>query len=238
MVVDDFQNLTGRRMSQHEAFYNLVVAQKTIEMTQSMTWDRAIALVEAHRKDEAVFFDKLMFHQLPALSRMIDPARHNPMCTPFAEYFSGATWVHIQRANVFEQTVSKYLAETLNVWSFQDAKGRDFNANMAFDLDKARAYMRSLLRQARQWQSFFTEHGIKPIQIYYEDAATNFPGYIAPLLARLGIVVDLQAAPQRRLKKVGNARNLVLAEVLRDMTLRDLATNAFEMRDFFHDRFV
>jgi LPS sulfotransferase NodH len=134
---------------------------------------------------------------------------------------------------VFEQVVSLYLAKTLNVWNSRDAKSRDFNAEVAFDLNRARVYLRALLHEDGQWQKFFATHGIKPVQIYYEDAASNFPGYMAPLLGRLGLgrlgsKVEPSAPTQRRMEKVGNARNLVLAEVLRNMTLRDLACNAFE----------
>ena len=74
-------------------------------------WDEAVARVEKHRENEVVFFDKVMFHQLPQLSRMIDEERHSPMCHPFYDYFEGATWVYIRRSNVFEQVVSKYIAE-------------------------------------------------------------------------------------------------------------------------------
>ena len=228
MVTDDFQNLTGRSPSQTEGFYHLVLAPAAGEMAPEMTWDKAMATLEAYRQGEAVFFDRVMFHYLAQLSKMIDPDRHDPMCTPFAGYFAGATWVHIQRANIFEQVVSKYLAEALNVWVKSDAKSRDFNAEVAFDLEKARMYLRSLLAEDRQWQRFFTRHGITPIQIYYEDAVSNFPGYMAPLLASLGLKADLSASPKRRMEKLGNARNLVLAEVLRDMTLRDLAGTAFD----------
>jgi LPS sulfotransferase NodH len=236
MVVDDFQNLTGRTLTQTEGFYHLILAPQVKD--KDMTWDRAIARLEAHRQGEVVFFDKVMFHYLWRLSQMIDPARHNPMCTPFAEYFAGATWVHIQRANVFEQVVSKYLADELNVWDSKDAKSRDFNTGVEFDMDKARMYLRALLRENRNWQSFFTKHGIKPIQFYYEDAVSNYPGYLTPLMTRLGLTPDPDAALQRRMEKLGNARNRVLAEVLQNMTLRDLATNSFEMREFFRDRFA
>ncbi|MGV8988660.1 MAG: Stf0 family sulfotransferase [Cypionkella sp.] len=234
MVTDDFQNLTGRSSTETEGFYHLVLAPKA----PGMTWDKAMGILEAHRRDEAVFFDRVMFHYLVQLSQMIDQGRHDPMCTPFAEYFAGATWVHIQRADVFQQVVSKYLADALNVWVSTDAKSREFNAGVEFDLDKARMYLRALLREDRQWHSFFAKHGIKPVQIYYEDAVSNFPGYMTPLLSRLGLKADLSAPPRPRMEKLGNARNLVLAEVLRDMTLRDLATNTFEMRDFFRNRFV
>jgi LPS sulfotransferase NodH len=234
MVTDDFQNVTGRPMTQHEGLYHLVLAKKAPDMT----WDKALAIVEAHRKDEVIFFDKVMFHYLGQLSQMIDRSRHNAQCTPFAEYFAGATWVHIQRANVFEQVVSKYLADALNVWDSRDVKNADFNAEVEFDLEKARMYLRTLLRENRQWHGFFAKHGIKPVQIYYEDAVSNYPGYLAPLLRKVGLEADLLAPPRRRMEKLGNARNLVLAEVLRDMTLRDLTLNAIETRDFYREKFV
>jgi hypothetical protein len=85
MVADDFQNLTGRSQTESEGFYHLVLAPDAPDMT----WDKAMATLEAHRQGEAIFFDRVMFHYLPQLSRMIDPARHDPLCTPFAAYFLG-----------------------------------------------------------------------------------------------------------------------------------------------------
>lgn len=232
MVTDDFQNLTGRSPTQTEGFYHLVLAPHGADQPSSLPpdlpWDQAMAILEAYRHGEAVFFDRVMFHYLWQLSRMIDPARHDPMCTPFATYFADATWVHIRRANVLEQVVSKYLADALNVWVKSDARTPDFNAEVAFDLEKARMYLRALLAEDRQWQRFFARHGITPVQIYYEDAASNFPGYLAPLLTSLGLKTGSTPAATRRMEKLGNARNLVLAQVLRDMTLRDLASADFD----------
>ena len=139
---------------------------------------------------------------------------------------------------MFEQVISKCLADTLNVWDSRGVKSPDFNAEVEFDLDKARTHLRALLCENRQWHGFFAKNGIKPVQIYYEDAVSNYPGYLAPLLRKAGIEAECAASPRCRMQKLGNARNRVLAEVLRDMTLRDLTLNAIEMREFYRENLV
>ena len=234
MVVDDFQNVLGRPPSESEALWRFVLKPED----GPRNWEQAIALLEDYRKDEPVFYDKVMSFYLPQLSRMIDPAGHTPSSKPFADYFSGATWVYIRRANVFEQAVSKYIAEELGVWHYQHVQEDDFNARMAFDLELAKDYVRSLIGQDQEWVRFFREHKIKPLEIYYEDAVANFPCYLDPLLKAIGMEVDPDGVPKRRMKKVGNERNKRLSEILREMYLRDLIFNQTNMRQFFRHRFI
>lgn len=234
MIVDDFQNVLGRPSSETEAFWRFVLEP----VDGPRNWRDALSLVEACRKDDPVFYDKVMFHYLPKLSQMIDPARHTPMSRPFAEFFANATWVHIRRANVFDQAVSKYIADELGVWYAWQADGRDFNARMDFNVEKAKEYVRTLASEDQDWVRFFRENKIRPIEIFYEDAIDNFPFYLEPLLKSAGISVDLGQRIERRLVKVGNERNVRLSGILREMCLRDLVMNQANMRSFFRHRFV
>lgn len=215
MIVDDFQNLTGRAESETEAFYHLAI-DKGIQ-----SWGKALDIVERHRIGEVIFFDKVMFPFLPILSRMIAPEAGAKNTDPFAEFFADAIWVYVRRANIFEQTVSKYTAEKLGIWDTAKAS-EGFNAAMEFDVNVALEYMRGFIEEEAQWLVFFRQHGISPIQIYYEDAVPNFPHYLAPVLSAAGLKIDLAKARPRRKQKLGNARSVVLAEVLESMVQRDL----------------
>lgn len=223
MVVDDFQNVTGRKLSQTEAFYHLVLAKEVTD------WRSAMTILERHRASEAIFFDKVMYTYLPTLSRMIAPATKGNGVMPFAKYFADATWVYVRRANLFEQTVSKYTAEALNVWDAAQAK-KGFNNTLNFDLELARSYMRYFIREDSQWLAFFRRNGIKPIEIYYEDAVAHYPFYLDPILKAAGLEVDLAKSGPRRRKKVGNERSLLLAKVLENMVLRDLVSHSIQSR--------
>ena len=223
MIVDDFQNVTGRKLTQTEAFYHLVIAKKITD------WDQAIGVLQQFRAGEAIFFDKVMFPHLPQLARMIAPEAKASGAMHFAKYFANATWVYIRRANIFEQTVSKYTAESLNVWDSSQAK-TGFNDAINFDLDRAMDYMRALIREDHQWLTFFRRHDIRPIHICYEDAVPHYPHYLAPVLKAAGLDVDLAKAGPRRKKKVGNQRSAILADVLQNMVLRDLISHSFQSR--------
>ncbi len=223
MIVDDFQNVTGRRLSETESFYHHVIAKGVTD------WTEAIGLLQRHRAPEAIFFDKVMFPYLPKLSHMIAPAAKPGGATHFAKYFAKATWVYIRRANIFEQTVSKYTAETLNVWDAAQAR-KGFNDGLSFDLDIANGYMRGFLKEDSQWLAFFRRHAIQPIQIYYEDAVPNYPHYLAPVIEAAGLDINLANVGPRRRKKVGNARSAVLADVLKNMVLRDLVSHSLQSR--------
>ncbi|MDZ7908635.1 MAG: Stf0 family sulfotransferase [Gemmobacter sp.] len=235
MIVDDLQNCTGRPRSETEAFYRLVISG---QKPAGFHWADAMQIMQSHRSDEPVFFDKVMFHYLHHLSKLIDPKKHNPMCTPFVEFFEGATWVFIRRADIFAQAISKYFAEELNVWDAKDAKTADFNANTAFKAEKAMLHLRSLIREDRQWQRFFAHHRISPIELYYEDAVSNFPGYLQPVLQAAGIAATPDLQPIRRMQKLGNARSQTLADVLKNLALRNLLHMSFDMRELYRDNFI
>lgn len=224
MMVDDFQNLTGRSRTESEGFFRLVLAPGI----EPMTWEEALDRVKHHRRNEAVFFDKVMFHQVHRLAAMIEKEKNTAMGHPFAEVFADATWVYIRRANIFEQAVSKYIAEELQVWDAADAKSSDFNAKFEFNIDIARIHLKALLQEDNNWRHFFRTHGIKPIQVYYEDAVANFPGYLAPVFEAVGIEFDPSKAGERRMQKVGNERNNTLADILEKMMLRDLMSGLFD----------
>ena len=223
MIVDDFQNATGRPSSQTEAFYHLALT-KGVE-----NWTQAFSIVQRHRAGEAVFFDKVMFPIVLKLSDMIAPNGAPNRTAPFAKFFAKAVWVYIRRANIFEQTVSKYTAEELDVWDAAKAS-EDFNAAMDFDLHLARKHMRGFIKEDAQWLAFFKRHGITPLQIYYEDAVPNFPTYLAPVLAAARLDFDLVNLRPRRKQKLGNARSAVLANVLESMVQRDLIAQMFKAR--------
>ena len=223
MIVDDFQNVTGRPTSQTEAFYHLALDKGVQD------WRQALDIVRHHRAGEAIFFDKLMFPFVMRLSDMIAPHGAPNRTAPFAKFFAKASWVYIRRANIFEQTVSKYTAEDLNIWDAAKAD-EGFNATMNFDINVARKHMRGLMREDAQWLAFFKRHGITPIQIYYEDAVPNFPHYLAPVLTAAGLEVDLINLRPRRKQKLGNARSAVLASVLESMVQRDLVAQLFKSR--------
>lgn len=220
MVVDDFVNLAGYERSESEAFYAQVLAQ---DENGAMSWQQAYETVRRFREGKGpVFYDKVMFHYLHKLSRKIDPVAHDGSCAPFAKFFSDATWVFIRRANIFEQSVSKYVAEELNIWDKRATKDDQFNLSMEFNVEKAKGYARALAKEDRRWVWFFRKNGITPIEIYYEDAVENFPHYLAPLFNAAGVDGAFDTPPERRMQKLGNRRNVVLSDILRDSTIRDL----------------
>ncbi|MEI6799726.1 MAG: Stf0 family sulfotransferase [Pseudomonadota bacterium] len=252
MIVDDFQNATGRSATQTEAFYHLVIDQGV------QNWSEAMDILTQYRAGEAIFFDKVMFPFIATLSDMIarDVALHGKnifrklletavpralgqisnrtkpdaaysSTAPFASFFKKAIWVYIRRANIFEQTVSKYTAETLHVWDFAEAY-EGFNSSMPFDIDLAREYMAGIIEEDTHWLDFFKQHGITPIEIYYEDAVPNFPHYLNPLLAAVGLPLNMADLQPRRKEKIANARSVALAGVLENMLQRDLIREFFQ----------
>ncbi|SLN13948.1 Stf0 sulfotransferase [Pseudoruegeria aquimaris] len=220
MVVDDFANLAGFPRSESEAFYSQVLAK---EDGAVMSWEDAYETVRAFRAANGpAFYDKVMFHYLHKLSFKIDPDRHDASCAPFAEFFRDATWVFIRRANIFEQAVSKYVAEELNIWDKRATKDDDFNLTMQFNVEKAKGYARALAKEDRRWSWFFRKNEIQPIEIYYEDAVGNYPHYLEPIFSASGMDGTFDSPPERRMRKLGNQRNLILSDILRDSTIRDL----------------
>jgi LPS sulfotransferase NodH len=169
-----------------------------------------------------------MFHYLPYLSDCIEGdfrARRPPVTVfsperfePFHRVFRDATWVHVQREDVFAQVISMYFAEFTNRWErWRDSSVVSASAvghppyDRAILIGNARHY----IQERSQWPEFFKHFAISPFRITYEEAAENYPEYLLPLIASVD-ATPIEPTPTRRMLKVGDEKYAEYARRLRE----------------------
>lgn len=228
MIFDDFCNLAGYPPGPSEILYDRIIQKRAPQ-----PWDKVWAEAREAFPINGYYVDKVMFHYLAKLSKfmsggLITEARRGFQFSPelverFRSFFKNATWVYIERSDVFAQAVSMYLAEESNVWyqwshhAPQDAK----HERVKYDSTKLKNYLNGFLHERENWQRFFRHYGITPIRIEYSDAVENYPGYLEELFAKIDIKM-ISNIPKRRVLKTGDAVNERFANRLRDETTLEI----------------
>ena len=222
MIHDDLHNLAGAWGRNAEWLYSEIIRHRTTQ-----PWDDVWAAGAEKHKVGDWTTAKVMFHYTPHISDFIEgkqvtrprpvldfePARFDA----FQSFFADAVWVYIERGDVFEQAASMYIAETSKFWELrrgQDAPEMVPPSEIPYDTQKLRDQLRKFRAERAGWRMFFNYYGISPLRITYEDAVSNYPGYLAPLMDECGLA-RVDPVPERRLIKVGTGLNVEFADRLR-----------------------
>jgi LPS sulfotransferase NodH len=228
LIYDDFLNIAGAMAPPSEMLYDMIIAKKTTQ-EWSEAWEELAKLKDI----QGAFIEKVMFHYTPMISRFIEAGSIDGVgiCTEFKpelfdgffDFFANATWVYIERRDVFSQAVSMYIAEKSNVWYLrQDTNRRMVKpTELQYDFKRIKSYLSSFLTGRSQWQEFFSHYKVEPVRIYYEDAVESYPNYLDELFAQSGLE-KIQSNPPRRFLKQGTELNEKWARWLRDDILLDL----------------
>jgi trehalose 2-sulfotransferase len=106
-------------------------------------------------------------------------------------------WVWVRRRDVLRQAVSLWRALQTQTWREAGAPQPTAVYSRA-----AIAHLTALLAdQDAAWGAFFAAHGLRPLELVYEDYARDLPGAVAAVLAHLGVAEDVDvpaAAPMQR----------------------------------------
>jgi LPS sulfotransferase NodH len=231
MIYDDFLSVMGCPPRNSERLYAEIVKTSLVKPWAAV-WETLCDRCSV----QGVVVEKVMFHYTPYISAAIEGfalERRPPVYTfqparfdAFYNFFRDATWVYIDRRDVFAQAVSMYFAESTQVWEIRDpAADSPADAARRVPYDRARLLrlLRNFLNERAQWQALFRQYGIAPLCLTYEDASANYPGYLNELIAATGLTPVIPLPP-RRLSKVGDAKNEQFAQALRDDVLAELYT--------------
>ncbi len=229
LVYDDFRNIAGAIGRAPELLHKEIAVNKT-----QRAWGDLWNEVTKFKNVQGTYLEKVMFHYTPMISRYIETGSTAGVerCTTFEprlfdgfyNFFANATWVYVERRDVFSQAVSMYLAEKKDVWfarwNDKPAELRD-RPDPRYDFKLLKPYLSGFLTEREQWQSFFTHYKIDPVRIYYEDAVDNYPEYLDELFERSGLQ-KIRSNPPRRFLKQGTELNEKWARWLRDDILLEL----------------
>ncbi len=223
MICDDLFNVAGGPPVDAERLYSLIIRQRASESWRDV-WD---TVQEKNRVQDRIVV-KVMYHYTPYISDVIAgrglSSRTPPVFTfdperlaPFYGFFSDAVWVHIERSDVFAQTVSIYMAEQSKVWE-RRARDGDLKADLfsavEYDREKLLGRVKLFMAERAMWPRFFEQFGIDPIRIHYEVASETYPGYLDELVETSGLQ-PVSPVPPRRMLKVATAKNAQFIEQLR-----------------------
>ena len=83
----------------------------------------------------------------------------------------GLSVVYIERKDKVLQAVSVYKAILSNQWhkKSSDEFTTDISVDQPIDLKKISKFVGNFENESKKWRKFFSEQGIEPIQVWYED---------------------------------------------------------------------
>lgn len=211
MMVDDLSRLTGReRFETHENFCRMIddglFANADWPEIQTRLRERIA------KEREGLFIENIMHDHASTVSEKLSPSGHDEALTPFYRFFRNAVWVRVKRVDTFEQAISKFFAAESGVWDKRQVTDKnDYNDAIEYDFEKLYKFFSWFRDSQKKWDFFFQAHGLEPITLYYEEAKDSYPDYLKPIFEKLEF--DFPAdVPERRLKKLGNQRNLLFKE--------------------------
>lgn len=137
---------------------------------------RAIDRLQEHATPNRITGVKLHFHQFEEFSGSV----------PLETFGGFDLWVYVDRRDVIAQAVSLARAwQTQQYSSRSEARGE---ASYSFDL--IASAQRRLERDKAGWQSYFENHGIRPLVITYEEIVDDPEGSVGIVLKAFGLTSD------------------------------------------------
>ncbi|SNS65824.1 trehalose 2-sulfotransferase [Rhodococcoides kyotonense] len=177
-------------------------------------WRRRI--LETGRTPNGIWGGKLMWNQTPLLVERADglPGRSGTDLLSAIGDVVGedVLFVHVSRRDRVAQAVSMWRAVQTQVWRGHAPAEVDERAEYNAD---GIAHLHAILEdQEQQWQRWFADAGVTPLEIDYHQLAADTPGEVARVLTALGL--DPALAPPPALERQSNGRSNDWAQRYRD----------------------
>jgi LPS sulfotransferase NodH len=119
-------------------------------------------------------------------------------------------YVWLTRKNAVARAISHYRAKKTNRWQVDSRWTTDDDGGEgepAFDFDEIDALVRLGISEDLQWQNFFREHNISPLELIYEEMIGDLERAVRHVLAYLGIPADHVTVTKSALRKQGDDRS-------------------------------
>ena len=102
------------------------------------------------------------------------------------------TFVHTTRRNKIAQAVSMAKAYQTSTWTSLQARGG--SSPTTYNRELIERCIDDLVQQEQEWGQWFTEHGVHPFRLVYEDFAADRSGTVQAIVALLGAEGDERTA--------------------------------------------
>ena len=150
----------------------------------------------------------------------------------FRDHFADAHFIWLRRINLTEQAISREMARQTGVThAVEDAENpffagkgtasyqSDYNKGAVVEVDDVIAEINAIAQENEKWQYVFSRWGIEPLMLEYETILDDPRAHVRRIAEFTGIELpDWQ--PQRRLKKLANARSAALYDRVLQALLR------------------
>ena len=152
------------------------------------------AYVEAAKNRTAtangVFSAKLHWYQFAWLCGHLSAQRETPdggsVHEKLGRWFPNLKYVFLWRRDTARQAVSYYRASMTQVWFLTDTTSRNMLAG-DLDLQQIKWFEDTLIEHRANWKSYFSANGITPLEVVYEDLASDYQAAVHEILSYLGV---------------------------------------------------
>jgi LPS sulfotransferase NodH len=96
-------------------------------------------------------------------------------------------FIFIERLDKIAQAVSLARALQTNAWFAFDKQDK---MPLVYELDFLEDCLREILAQSNGWKAWFSESGIEPMLVHYEDMIADTPGMVQQVVRCLGVEND------------------------------------------------
>jgi trehalose 2-sulfotransferase len=186
-----------------------------------------------------VYGVKVMMNYLGAIDAALAEAFGTPPVTDaagpfphFRAYFADACFIWLRRINLTEQAISREMARQTGVTHAVEDTGKpffagksvvafegDYNRSAVVEVDDVISEINAVAAENEKWLYFFSRWGIEPLMLEYETILDDPRAHVRRIAEFAGVdLPDWQ--PQRRLKKLANARSAELYERVLDRLMR------------------
>lgn len=149
-------------------------------------------VLRAGTTPSGIFSIKVHWYQFEL---MIPKLRQIPRCSSggvndaLANAFPNLKYVWLKRLNKPRQAISHFRAiKSGQWWKIEGHHGaRNSASDFQLDFDEVRRLENFAVLQDASWQKFFTDAGIEPLVITYEDLMQSLEGALMRLFSQLGI---------------------------------------------------
>lgn len=179
-------------------------------------WPAELArLRERSTTANGVFSTKLMAAHITTINRCLAGAvapGPSPLLPNLVGAFPDATWVWVRRRDTLLQAISSYVAVSTGKYHLID-RNQKFRPGAAtptrpdtipYDYSEIMRHWQILQMHSKLWEEFFTQNGITPLTVWYEDAAE---APVAGQIAEAAGVTLSDYDATRKLRKIADSRS-------------------------------
>jgi len=164
-------------------------------------------LIGKRSTENGVFGGKIMWAHLEPLVGRIGRAGERPS-EVLSHMLPNIRYLWVRRDDKLRQAISMWKAKQTKIYNSLQEGEREAAGEPVFDFDEIRKAKERFEREDLQWEQFFTDSGIAPVEVQYEIFAENYEEGVAAILAAFGISTpDGFAVKPLTYKKLADATN-------------------------------